>query len=367
MSKKDELRKQNVLNEQMKQLSAEGNKSTVSRAGGTDGTEPLRSVNEPAPLMSKEDLDLARLKTTKEIKDNQQQIRNDVDASIKAAGSETLDIKKPQTLLTDEQIAEKREEAKLGGYKQYKMTPFNRDAEEAKLSENKTLQDIFNADKEETKAYKERSEKASKYAKAAAWGNMFSALGQIAGLGKNTYVKPDNKYLTSSLAKADEARAMYDKVKTANEKRQAALKKEYLDKAEQQHLANEIRKENAIKAENAFKYQMSKDALNEARSQKWLDFQIQNLLANQDLKSKQLEQKSKEGAANRASKEKIADSSNATKKEIAEAGNKSKEKIAETKGSKKSENRFISQVQGGEKKDEAKDKKKDKTNPKYGW
>lgn len=353
MSKKDELRKQNALNEQMKQLSADGNKSTVSRAGGTDGTEPLRSVNEPAPLLSNEQIAQAR----------QEYIKKNPNATLTTTATDTSKEAAPTTATE----AAKETTPATPEYKEYKMTPFNRDAEEAKLSENKTLQDIFNADKEETKAYKERSEKASKYAKAAAWGNMFSALGQIAGLGKNTYVKPDNKYLASSLAKADEARAMYDKVKSANEKRQAALKKEYLDKAEQQHLANEIRKENAIKAENAFKYQMSKDALNEARSQKWLDFQIQNLLANQDLKSKQLEQKSKEGAANRASKEKIADSSNATKKEIAEAGNKSKEKIAETKGSKKSENRFISQVQGGEKKDEAKDKKKDKTNPKYGW
>ena len=132
----------------------------------------------------------------------------------------------------------------------YIQQNFDKAAAEKAFDEDATFQDIINKSKDRDKEYEDKAKKASKYAKAAAWGNMFNALGQIAGLGKNTYVKPDSKYLDRALSKADEARAMYDKIKAAEEEKRTNLKRDYLAKAEAQHWANEKLKADSIKELN---------------------------------------------------------------------------------------------------------------------
>lgn len=242
------------LNRENQKATAAGNK-TVQSASSSVEPPQLRSVNEPlgpqTPIMNKAELDLERFKTTKEIKDNQQQIRNDVDASIKEAGTKKLDIKTPQTLLSNEQIAENREKAKgKPQYLDYDNSKFNQAETEESVKNSTTFKDIVDLANKETQAAKDRADAKSHSAKMTSWGNLFNALGQLAGLGKNTYVKPNSNYLTNAMAKADEARQLYEGKKLAGEKAQ----KEYLNKAvaaERERFDNKQAAYNAyVKAQN---------------------------------------------------------------------------------------------------------------------
>ena len=256
---------------QMRLESAKGNKSVESRKGGTTDVEPMKSPNEPnisadlsvAPIKSNAEIaaerERAKVAPAREAIHNE--VKQSIDENFKKSQPTMKDLPaqpnlKPQTLKTKASVDHAREINKeieknkpFEGEK-YVREEFDRAKHEKEFDNNQTFQDIIARANKQDDEYKAKAEKASKYAKATAWGNMFNALGQIAGLGKNTYVKPDSKYLDRALSKADEARAMYDKIKAANDAKRSSLKADYLTKAEAQHWANEKLKADSIKELN---------------------------------------------------------------------------------------------------------------------
>lgn len=96
-----------------------------------------------------------------------------------------------------------------------------------KFDENKAREEIVNspyikqfkdANDEIEKTYQTRKEQAERSNRYNAWGNLLSAFGKLAGLGKNTYVKSENKYLAESMKQAKDAKDLYDNLKIANKK-----------------------------------------------------------------------------------------------------------------------------------------------------
>lgn len=262
---------------QMQLASSKGNKSVESRKGGTADIEPMRSPNEPKatvptpqPIKTNEEISQQRAQN---LAVQKQVVADDAKAQLETKTKDMMvgdDIKRSTKPITP--MAKR-------GFKpeKYIQQNFDRAAAEKAFDEDATFQDIINKSKDRDKEYDDKAKKASKYAKAAAWGNMFSALGQIAGLGKNTYVKPNSKYLDRVLTKADEARAMYDKIKAAEEEKRTNLKRDYLAKAEAQHWANEAKREKDINARNAFNYKAYQDAQDAIRNKAWLKLQQDQL------------------------------------------------------------------------------------------
>lgn len=224
---REQRRKQNRENQK---ASAAGNKSVQSASSSVEPPQ-LRSVNEEPQY--------------------------NIPAPSTAA---------PQQILSNEQIAANREQYKKEnpnatlatpapkeeGFTpiEYKQEAFNVEAANKAADSNVTLQDIIAQANKETQEAKERAEAKSHSAKMTSWGNLFSALGQLAGAGKNTYVKPSSNYLTSALQKADEARALYDKISAANEQKKQAARQGFIDKLEQQHWTAEKLREQGIKNYN---------------------------------------------------------------------------------------------------------------------
>ena len=81
-----------------------------------------------------------------------------------------------------------------------KTKEFDENAASEKLDKSDYFKAMLQAAKDEDEEYRKKSERASKQAKMAAWGNLFTALGQVAGGSKQTYVRPDSKYLTDAMA-----------------------------------------------------------------------------------------------------------------------------------------------------------------------
>lgn len=141
---------------------------------------------------------------------------------------------------------------KIGDYTplEYTPTPYDTDAAMERMGKSNWLKDLNQQVQDSDEEARKKAEKASKYAKASAWGNFFSALGQLAGGGKNTYVKPESKYLTDTLAKADKAREMYDAIKASNQKSLQAAKQAWLDADQKLHMESEKLREKSIEKYN---------------------------------------------------------------------------------------------------------------------
>ena len=269
------------LNKENKKATAKGNKPVASVKGGGNDAPQMRSVNEPQivnPMVPQVD------NTVPRIMDNEQMaLRNsnvvaqqmDVNPQTQAVVQNQA---KPIVTTADKVTAARKaiEEANNPQYKQYEYTDFDRQKDGYDIAKNDlSFQDMLNMVRQQTLDAEEKSKKASKYAKASAWGNFFHALGQLAGAGKNVYIKPDSKYLQSALAKADEARNAYDKIKAANDRYLKDAETAYVDKLEAQHNAKEkmkadtinkynitLQKDKAKQADLAYKAQ--KDALDNA-------------------------------------------------------------------------------------------------------
>ena len=141
---------------------------------------------------------------------------------------------------------------KIGDYTplEYTPAPYDTDAAMERMGKSNWLKDLNQQVQYSDEEARKKAEKASKYAKASAWGNFFSALGQLAGGGKNTYVKPESKYLTDALAKADKAREMYDAIKASNQKSLQAAKQAWLDADQKLHMESEKLREKSIEKYN---------------------------------------------------------------------------------------------------------------------
>lgn len=204
-------KKQNSENQK---ASAVGNKPVESASAKTEEPQ-LRSVNEtpqyvapqyvapkpqtnsPAPLLSNE-----------QIAANRQEYKDQV---VQQA------IQQGMALPATERTVET---STLGpmNQKEYRTDSYDEAAARERMNNSSWLKDMNDRAEALRKEYEGKKTEASRQAKTAAWGNLFSALGQLAGAGKNTYVKADNKYLTDALSKADKAREMYDAIKTSNQK-----------------------------------------------------------------------------------------------------------------------------------------------------
>lgn len=246
MSKKskdnNQLSEREWLNQQMSKASAAGNKP-VESAKGVDNNEPpvMDSVNSPnATQINGKDIIVngftgqpvnvsekmrqmaTNAKPSNKIEADINQKKTDYLAKIGISGPNKTIASKQE----DEQTRQDNKMRSMGYMVQDRSKPDDAQIE-ATVRNSQTFKDIVNEGRRREEEAKEKSMKASRYAKASAWGNMFSALGQIAGLGKNVYMKPDNQYLNKALTKADEARAIYDKAKEYN----ATAPKEYLKQA----------------------------------------------------------------------------------------------------------------------------------------
>ena len=143
--------------------------------------------------------------------------------------------------------------------KVFTATPYDADEAAKRIENSGWLKDMRDQATAIDNEYKAKAEKASKQAKMQAWGNMFSALGQLAGLGKNTYVAPDATYLKSALTKADKAREVYDAIKTSNKKSLDAAKQAWLDADRKMHTESQ---ENMRKFYESLNEQGYKNAAN---------------------------------------------------------------------------------------------------------
>lgn len=97
----------------------------------------------------------------------------------------------------------------------------------SKFDENKAREEIVkssyikqfkDANDDIEESYRTKKEAAERSSRYNAWGNLLSAFGKLAGLGKNTYVKSDNKYLAESMKRAKDAKDLYDNLTIANKK-----------------------------------------------------------------------------------------------------------------------------------------------------
>jgi hypothetical protein len=326
----------------MQEQGAIGNSPVETKKGGANAEPVLKSPNEPVtpapqPILSNEQIAQNREANIAAKEQILSSVAKDIESQpqkrIVEEHKEKI-IEKPQTITAEDRGPK---------YKEYDTTPFDRKAEEENYQKSQSFKDILALADAQNKQYEQKAVEAKRNAKYNALGNLLVSLGQIAGGGKQTYVKPTTgKYLTESMAKAEQARELYDKVKSQNEERKATHKEAYLDKLEKNYYENQRRKNAAIEAHNNLEYKNYKNSKDEARSQMWLDYQIQNLLANQKIKQEQLEQKAKDAAANRAAKAAESEANRKSKESIAAANNKSREAIADKKGSGKT-NRFITQ------------------------
>jgi hypothetical protein len=234
---------------QMQQASAAGNSPVESAATNNDRV-PLDSVNasqQPltanmqAPALSKPQVsvnpnipssveislgrDPEQLLNKEQIKGNRELYKKAVeDAYNKAQNTE---VTTEQTSLPDVKFQE------------HINTPYDSKAGAERVAKNAGLLSMIDEANKLNEEYKTKSEKASKQAKMAAWGNLFTALGQLAGGAKQTYVKPDSKYLTDAMAKSDKARDVYEAIKLKNKKAVDDYRAKLLSQDEAAHYARE--------------------------------------------------------------------------------------------------------------------------------
>lgn len=226
--------------------------------------QPLDSVNAPKVTLNVANPDIAAPKPINTYEQTEA-IRNENKAkAAKAAVAQTQPVTpakqevetKPvqATPATTETIKNTSPE-----YLKYEYTALDENAAEKKLKESDTFKGILKRAQDENEDYRKRSEKASKQAKMQAWGNMFSALGQLAGAGKNTYVAPDQTYLKSALSKADEARKMYDAIQAKNRDYETKYRAAFMENERKAHANAEKLKQGAIADYNKVLQKDAKD------------------------------------------------------------------------------------------------------------
>lgn len=235
-----------------------------SRAGGDFEMPELRSSNEgvnvqinpvvnttnPVPAINTaEQTDAIRNAYVAQVKKEQEAEAAEEKARRAQAPASNL---KPSSITTKQKITPQVE------LEQEDTTPFDVEKEREKMSSMKWLQDMRDQASAIDNEYKAKAERASKHAKMQAWGNMFSALGQLAGMGKNTFVAPDATYLKSAMTKADKAREMYEAIKTSNQKAIDKAKSDYLTAQEKTYYARQDAANKAIQARNKAKTELAK-------------------------------------------------------------------------------------------------------------
>lgn len=245
---------------QMQQASAAGNSPVESAATNNDRV-PLDSVNasqQPltanmqAPALSKPQVSVnpnvpssveislgrgpEKLLNKEQIKGNREMYKKAVeDAYNKAQNTE---VTTEQTSIAPVK------------FREYKNTPYDATAGLDRVNKNAGLLSLIDERKKLDKEYQDKAEKASKQAKMAAWGNLFTALGQLAGGTKQTYVRPDSKYLTDAMAKSDKAREVYEAIKLQNKKAEDDYRAKLLAQDEAAHYANEKAYNESVKKHN---------------------------------------------------------------------------------------------------------------------
>lgn len=231
-----------------KQGSQTGNNPGAS-AVADDSRQPLDSVNAvniPA-INTEEQTDSIRNAYVAQAQKEQASQNQNVNAQ--AAQASNL---KPSSITTKQKVTPQVQ------LEQEDHTPFDVEKERQRMSSMQWLKDMNAQVAAIDNEYKSKADKASKYAKATAWGNFFSALGQLAGGGKNTYVAPDQTYLKSALSKADEARKMYDAIRTSNQKAIDKAKNDYLASAEKTHYARQDAANKGVQARNKYRQEWAK-------------------------------------------------------------------------------------------------------------
>lgn len=169
--------------------SATGNKPGESKKGGND--------NQPQPLQSASEME-------QQGSGQQRTVNNP--------------IQQVQTNLPLHQSVETKNVTRTADYQgpQFNTEKFNEEEAYKKAQEHTSLKKLNELSKEQEELYRTRSEDATRRNKYNAWGNLLMAFGKLAGGGKQTYVKPDQKYLTESMKQAQTAKDLYDKAKLTN-------------------------------------------------------------------------------------------------------------------------------------------------------
>jgi hypothetical protein len=234
---------------QMQQASAAGNSPVESAATNNDRV-PLDSVNasqQPltanmqAPALSKPQVSVnPNVPSSVEISLgrgpekllNKEQIEGNRELYKKAV--EDAYNKAQNTEVTTEQTSLPNVK-----FEKHINTPYDSKAGAERVAKNAGLLSMIDEANKVNEEYKTKAEKASKQAKMAAWGNLFTALGQLAGGAKQTYVKPDSKYLTDAMAKSDKAREVYEAIKLQNKKAEDDYRAKLLSQDEAAHYARE--------------------------------------------------------------------------------------------------------------------------------
>lgn len=275
------------LEEQMAKSSAKGNSPVETKKGGVNPEPVLKSPNEPQvdmqPFMQQVAGPTAQIKSNDEIANAR------------------------KTYLESDKGKAAKEAAEKRGFipEEYKYTEFNSAKAEKDVQEQQSFKDMLDQIRIQNDEHKGRMETARNNAKYNALGNLLVSLGQIAGGGKQTYVKPTTgKYLTESMAKADETRKMYDAVREKNQSKRDNALKDAVAALERQHIQNENMKAKAIDARNALNYRAYKDAEEAERNKAWLKLQQDQIEAANKRSNEQIKyQKQKDSDAAEAKKE----------------------------------------------------------------
>lgn len=213
-----------------------------SRVGGTDGQEPLRSSNElnipkvtPPPITTAN----SGVNKASNVMQNagEQHYKDSIYKNLEALYNQDNAFNTDPSSVNPTKTVVKTK--KTANYTPPEYTPNVYNQEEANKRAESWLEKMRSDAEVKENEYKDKAEKASKYSKMAAWGNLFTALGQLAGGAKQTYVKPDSKYLTEAMAKSDKAREVYDAIRESNRQNLEKAKQSFLEADRNMHIANE--------------------------------------------------------------------------------------------------------------------------------
>lgn len=222
----------------MQEQGAIGNSPVETKKGGVNAEPVLKSPNEPQVDMQP---------FMQQVAGPAEQIKSNEDIATARKTYLESDEGKAAKEAAEKEVAN----AANREFLEYKPTEWNREKANAELQKDATFLDILKNGQKQADEYKARIETARNNAKYNALGNLLVSLGQIAGGGKQTYVKPTTgKYLTDSMAKADEARKMYDAVLAQKEAAENRYKQAFMDRSQQQHMQTEKLKQQAIKDYN---------------------------------------------------------------------------------------------------------------------
>lgn len=232
------------LNRENRKASAAGNKTVESASAKTEEPQ-LRSANEtpqyvaPQYVAPKPQTNApAQLLSNEQIDANRQEYKRQAVQQAKQQGA-TLPITGTQSQANPTKVVVKKKTTKDVNPYIFTPEPYNAEDAEKRMSEDNWLKRLKKEYDDANEDARLKAEDSSRQAKGAAWGNLFSALGQLAGVGKNTYVAPDNKYLTNALSKADKAREFYDAIKESNRKNLLAAQNAWLEADRKSHANNQ--------------------------------------------------------------------------------------------------------------------------------